>query len=127
MTGAQQQGGSCFVTEIKPSFLVPATHTRSSWGVWSSEGVGGEAGWFPHSLQVKSGVKQVTGDPCGPGERGRVSRLQNQPFKATPSPSVYSASNLLVLLNDGILRKELRKKLPVVRIPSGAAGGKHRD
>ncbi|XP_050613574.1 peroxisomal biogenesis factor 16 isoform X3 [Macaca thibetana thibetana] len=26
---------------------------------------------------------------------------------------VYSASNLLVLLNDGILRKELRKKLPV--------------
>eukprot|EP00071_Canis_lupus_P024516 XP_013976673.1 peroxisomal biogenesis factor 16 isoform X2 [Canis lupus familiaris] len=46
-----------------------ATHTRSSWGVWSSEGVGGEA--------------------------------------------VYSASNLLVLLNDGILRKELRKKLPV--------------
>lgn len=25
-------------------------------------------------------------------------------------PSVYSASNLLVLLNDGILRKELRKK-----------------
>ncbi|XP_017522613.1 peroxisomal biogenesis factor 16 isoform X2 [Manis javanica] len=27
--------------------------------------------------------------------------------------AVYSASNLLVLLNDGILRKELRKKLPV--------------
>lgn len=26
---------------------------------------------------------------------------------------MYSASNLLVLLNDGILRKELRKKLPV--------------
>ncbi|XP_021564691.1 peroxisomal biogenesis factor 16 [Carlito syrichta] len=29
------------------------------------------------------------------------------------SELVYSASNLLVLLNDGILRKELRKKLPV--------------
>ncbi|MXQ94917.1 hypothetical protein E5288_WYG010031 [Bos mutus] len=27
--------------------------------------------------------------------------------------AVYSASNLLVLLNDGILRKELRKKLPM--------------
>lgn len=41
-------------------------------------------------------------------------------------PSVYSASNLLVLLNDGILRKELRKKLPVVRILPGTEGGKHR-
>uniref|UniRef100_A0A8C9BE45 Peroxisomal membrane protein PEX16 n=1 Tax=Phocoena sinus TaxID=42100 RepID=A0A8C9BE45_PHOSS len=29
------------------------------------------------------------------------------------SELVYSASNLLVLLNDGILRKELRRKLPV--------------
>nr|XP_005907664.1 PREDICTED: peroxisomal biogenesis factor 16 isoform X2 [Bos mutus] len=29
------------------------------------------------------------------------------------SELVYSASNLLVLLNDGILRKELRKKLPM--------------
>ncbi|XP_059565547.1 peroxisomal biogenesis factor 16 isoform X2 [Myotis daubentonii] len=29
------------------------------------------------------------------------------------SELVYSAANLLVLLNDGILRKELRKKLPV--------------
>ncbi|XP_035885193.1 peroxisomal biogenesis factor 16 isoform X1 [Phyllostomus discolor] len=29
------------------------------------------------------------------------------------SELVYSASNLLVLVNDGILRKELRKKLPV--------------
>lgn len=37
--------------------------------------------------------------------------------------SVYSASNLLVLLNDGILRKELRKKLPVVRTLQGAEGG----
>lgn len=40
-------------------------------------------------------------------------RLQSQPLKTTLYPSVYSASNLLVLLNDGILRKELRKKLPV--------------
>lgn len=63
----------------------------------------------------------------GGGEKGRVSRPQNQPLKAAFSPSVYSASNLLVLLNDGILRKELRKKLPVVRILSGAEGGKHRD
>lgn len=90
-------------------------------------GGGGWGGRLVSTQSAAGGVKQVTGDPCGPGERGRVSRLQNQPFKATPSPSVYSASNLLVLLNDGILRKELRKKLPVVRIPSGAAGGKHRD
>lgn len=29
---------------------------------------------------------------------------------------VYSASNLLVLLNDWILRKDLQKSLPVVRL-----------
>lgn len=54
-------------------------------------------------------------------------RLQSQPLKAILYPSVYSASNLLVLLNDGILRKELRKKLPVVRTLPGTEGGKHRD
>lgn len=51
-------------------------------------------------------------------------KLPSQPLKATLCPSVYSASNLLVLLNDGILRKELRKKLPVVRILPGPEGGK---
>ncbi|XP_041577774.1 peroxisomal biogenesis factor 16 isoform X2 [Vulpes lagopus] len=76
-------------------------------------GGGGWGGRLVSTQPAVGGVKQVTGDCCGPGEKGRVSRLQNQPFKATPSPSVYSASNLLVLLNDGILRKELRKKLPV--------------
>nr|XP_025859907.1 peroxisomal biogenesis factor 16 isoform X2 [Vulpes vulpes] len=76
-------------------------------------GGGGWGGRLVSTQPAVGGVKQVTGDRCGPGEKGRVSRLQNQPFKATPSPSVYSASNLLVLLNDGILRKELRKKLPV--------------
>ncbi|KAB0391795.1 hypothetical protein E2I00_014327 [Balaenoptera physalus] len=59
---------------------------RSFWGVWSSEEVGGETCWFPH---------------------------RSQPLTATLYLSVYSASNLLVLLNDGILRKELRRKLPV--------------
>ncbi|KAK2490285.1 hypothetical protein MC885_009896 [Smutsia gigantea] len=34
-------------------------------------------------------------------------------FEQVSGEAVYSASNLLVLLNDGILRKELRKKLPV--------------
>ena len=51
-------------------------------------------------------------------------RLQGQPLRAPLCPSVYSASNLLVLLNDGILRKELRKKLPVVRIVPGTEGQK---
>jgi hypothetical protein len=50
-----------------------------------------------------------------PGRRKEGWRPQSQPLKATLYSSVYSASNLLVLLNDGILRKELRKKLPVVR------------
>lgn len=54
-------------------------------------------------------------------------RLQSQPLKTTLCPSVYSASNLLVLLNDGILRKELRRKLPVVRILPRTEGGKRRD
>nr|XP_020027962.1 peroxisomal biogenesis factor 16 isoform X2 [Castor canadensis] len=48
-----------------------------------------------------------------PGRRKEGWRPQSQPLKATLYSSVYSASNLLVLLNDGILRKELRKKLPV--------------
>lgn len=78
---------------------------------------------------VAGGVEQVTGDPCSFGRRGEGDGVE----AAEPAPqghilpSVYSASNLLVLLNDGILRKELRKKLPVVRILSGAEGGKHRD
>lgn len=69
----------------------------------------------------------MIGDPCSSGEKGRRCRLQGQPLRATLYPPVYSASNLLVLLNDGILRKELRKKLPVVRILPGTEGGKHRD
>ena len=77
--------------------------------------------------RVVGGAQQVTGEPCGSGEKGRAWRLPHQPLKAALYPSVYSASNLLVLLNDGILRKELRKKLPVVRILSGAEGGKRRD
>ena len=58
------------------------------------------------------------------GGAGTGWRLQSQPLKATLCPSVYSASNLLVLLNDGILRKELRKKLPVVRIVPETEGQK---
>lgn len=69
----------------------------------------------------------MRGDPGISGEKVRRWRLQSQPLKATLSPAVYSASNLLVLLNDGILRKELRKKLPVVRILPGTEGGKHGD
>ena len=93
---------------------------------------------------------------CHPGENGALRKWEERPVgfhtvrgqlglqssrvkvrgvKATSEPasqarlcfSVYSASNLLVLLNDGILRKELRKKLPVVRIWPGAMGGELRD
>lgn len=49
-TQGSGQGSHCFVTEIKPSLRVPATHTRSYPGAGSSEEVGEEAGWFPHSL-----------------------------------------------------------------------------
>lgn len=69
----------------------------------------------------------MIGDSGITGEKVRRWRLQSQPLKTTLCPSVYSASNLLVLLNDGILRKELRKKLPVVSILPGTEDGKHRD
>lgn len=58
-------------------------------------------------------MTQAISSVLGGKVRGR--RLQSQTLKATLSSAVYSASNLLVLLNDGILRKELRRKLPMVR------------
>lgn len=67
----------------------------------------------------------MIGDPHSSWEKGKGWRRQSHPLKATLYPSVYSASNLLVLLNDGILRKELRKKLPVVRILPGIESRKH--
>lgn len=38
---------------------------------------------------------------------------------------MYSASNLLVLLNDWIIRKELQQSLPVVRLQCAGGFGPH--
>ncbi|XP_021119942.1 peroxisomal biogenesis factor 16 isoform X3 [Heterocephalus glaber] len=54
---------------------------------------------------------QMAAEPGFKSRSPRVLFLKLElPQKCLP---MYSASNLLVLLNDGILRKELRKKLPV--------------
>lgn len=47
---------------------------------------------------------------------GSISGWISFPCESLSSFPVYSASNLLVLLNDWILRKELQRTLPVVRL-----------